>query len=138
MASFPNLCLNTSAYTTIDVMDADSTLVIHVDESCPLLYADHKSNTFIVDRSQLDDEGFYSVREDLLVIDGLPVPFGQFCFLIYDGEGDIVSWSQSHECSTGKVCVALKEFGIMVSVQSPTVYRADEKSAFKLKLKYGY
>jgi hypothetical protein len=138
MASFPNLCLNTSAYTTIDVMDDDRTLSIHIDEQCPLLYADHKSNTFIVDRSQLDDEGFYSVRDDLLVIDGLPVPFGQFCFLIYDGNAELISWSQSHECSTGKVCVALKGFGITASVDSPTVYRVDDKSAFKLKLKYGF
>lgn len=138
MTVFPNLCLNTSAYTTIDVMESDNVLSIHVDESCPLLYADHKSNTFIIDRSQLDDEGYYSVREDLLGIDGIPVPFGQFCFLIYDGDGELLSWSQSHECSTGKVCVALKEFGITASVDSPVVYRMDEKTAFKLKLKYGY
>ena len=138
MASLPNLCLNTSAYTTIDIMDDERTLTIHVDEQCPLLYADHKSNTFIIDRSELDDEGYYSVRDDLLVIDELPVPFGQFCFLIYDGNAELISWSQSHECSTGKVCVALQEFGITASVDSPTVYRVDDKSAFKLKLKYGF
>ena len=138
LPSFPNLCLNTSVYTTIDVMDDNRVLAIHVDEQCPLLYADHESNTFIIDRSQLDDEGYYSVREDLLVIDGLPVPFGQFCFLIYEGDGELVSWSQSHECNTGKVCVALQGFGITASVVSPVVYQVDDKSAFKLKLKYGY
>lgn len=138
MASFPNLSHNTSVYATIDVDDEKQRLRIHISDDIPLLHADYESNTFIVDRSQLDDEGFYSVREDLLVIDGLPVPFGQFCFLVYEGDGEFFSWSNSQDCNTGKVCVALKGFGYTASVDSPCAYHVDEKSTFTLKLKYGY
>ena len=138
MASFPKLCLNTSVYTTIDVDDELCRTLIHISDEIPLLHADHESNTFIVDRVQLDDDGFYTVREDLLAIDGLPVPFGQFCFLVYEGDGEFFAWSNSHDCNTGKVCVALKGFGYTASVDSPVAYRVDEKSTFALKLKHGY
>ena len=138
MASFPNLCLNTSVYTTIDVDEEKQRVSIHISDDIPLLHADHESNTFIVDRSQLDDEGFYSVRDDLLAIDGLPVPFEQFCFLVYEGNGEFFAWSNSSDCNTGKVCVAFKKFGYTASVDSPVSYHVDEKSTFTLKLKHGF
>jgi hypothetical protein len=129
---------NTAVFTTIDIDEVQQSLHIHVSEDIPLLHADYESLTFIVDRLQLDDEEFYTVREDLLAIDGLPVPFGQFFFLVYEGDGEFFAWSNSHECSTGKVCIAFKKFGYTASVDSPVSYHVDEKSTFTLKLKHGY
>lgn len=136
--AFPNLQHNTSVFATIDIDEVQQSLHVHVSEDVPLLHADYETLTFIVDRTQLDDEGFYSVREDLLAIDGLPVPFGQFCFLVYEGDGDFFAWSNSNDCNTGKVCVAFKKFGYTASVDSPVSYHVDEKSAFALKLKHGF
>lgn len=77
------------------------------------------------------------IREDLLGIDQMPVPFGQFCFLVYEGEGDFLSWANSDDYSTGKVCVGLKSFGYTASVTNPLAYHVDDKSTFTLKLKFG-
>jgi len=129
---------NTSVFATIDIDEVQQSLHVHVSEDIPLLHADYETLTFIVDRTQLDDEGFYSVRDDLLAIDGLPVPFGQFCFLVYEGDGEFFAWSSSSDCNTGKVCVAFKKFGYTASVDSPVAYHVDEKSTFTLKLKHGF
>jgi len=104
----------------------------------PMFKADHDSNTFIIERLELDRDGLYEVRDDLLRIDELPVPYGQFCFLLYEGDGEFLSWCGSYECDTGKICSAMKLFGYETSVLSPMSFKVDEKSKFTLKLKYGY
>ena len=126
-----------SSYVTFDFDYEGQRLLVHTGD-IPMLHADHDTNTFIIDRTQLNDEGFYSIRDDLLRIDGVPVPNGQFCFLIYDGDGDFLSWSNSADCNTGTVCVGLKSFGYTASVTNPISYHVDDKSIFTLKLKFGY
>ena len=139
MASFPKLCLNTSAYTTFDVDEEAQRVNIHISDEIPLLHADHESNTFIVDRSQLTIDEQYTARADLLTINDMPIPFGQqFCFLMYEGNGEFFSWSNSLEYSTGKVCVALKGFGYTASVITAFNFRVDAKGTFTLKLKHGH
>lgn len=132
------LAQNTSVFATIDIDEVLQRLHVHVSEDIPLLHADYETYTFIVDRAQLDDEEFYTVREDLLAIDGLPVPFGQFCFLVYEGDGEFFAWSNSYKCNTGTVCTAFKKFGYTASVDSEVSYHVDEKSTFTLKLKHGF
>ena len=132
------LAQNTSVFTTIEVDEIGHRLLFHISSDIPLLHADYETNTFIVDRAQLNDDEFYTVREDLLAIDGLPVPFGQFSFLIYEGDGEFFAWSNSYKCNTGTVCTAFTKFGYTASVDSPVSYHVDKKSTFTLKLKYGY
>lgn len=68
-----------SAYVTIDFLYEDQRLLMHTGE-IPLLHADYDTNTFIIDRTKLDDDEFYMIREDLLGIDQMPVPLGSSAF----------------------------------------------------------
>lgn len=113
-------------------------LLVHTG-TIPLLKADHETNTFIIDRLQLDDDEFYDVRDDLLGIDAMPVQHGQFCFLVYEGGGDFVIWSSSYNYDTGIVCTGFKNFGYgSAVVTSPIYISVKEKHSFALQLKHGY
>ena len=105
----------------------------------PLLKADHETNTFIIDRLQLDEDSLYEVRDDLLEIDDLPVEHGQFCFLCYEGSGDFLIWCSSYKCDTGIVCSGFKNFGYGTAIiTSPIYVSVKEKYSFALQLKHGY
>ncbi len=131
---------NTSDYLKFEYHDDSQKLIVRVyeDQNVPFLHACYETNTFIIDRTQLEDNDFYDLRNDLIGIDGMPVPFGQFSFWIYDGGGEFFAWSTSDQINTGLVCVAFQSFGYTPRMTSPVVVDVSEKDQFKLNLKFGH
>ena len=131
---------NTSEYLKFEYHDDSQKLIVRVaaGQNVPFLHACHETNTFIIDPSNLGDVELFDLRNDLIGIDGMPVPFGQFSFWMYDGGGEFFAWSTSDQINSGLVCVAFKSFGYTPSITNPVCVDVSEKDQFKLNLKFGY
>lgn len=127
-----------SDFVTMDYDLIGAKLLVSVPD-LPLLHECKETNTFIINHPDqtTDEERYYEIRNDLIAIDGMPVQYGQFAFLVYWGQGEFYTWASSDNCSTGKVCKALKSFGYTASVTSPVIYTVSDQDTFKLKLQFG-
>jgi hypothetical protein len=131
---------NTSDYLKFEYHDDSQRLRVRVyeDQNVPFLHACYETNTFIIDPSQLSDNELFDLRNDLIGIDGMPVPFGQFSFWMYDSDGQFFAWSTSDQINTGLVCIAFQSFGYTPSITNPVCVDVSKKDQFKLNLKFGY
>jgi len=65
------------------------------------------------------------------------VPYGQFGFFIYSGDGEFYLWAQSYDADTGKMAKAFQSYGYTPSVITPVQIHVTDKDLFKLRLKFG-
>lgn len=127
---------NNSTFVHFAFSDDGQRMFMELPE-VPLLHACYESNTFIIDHTQLEEDRYNEIRSDLIDIDGMPVPYGQFAIFVYTGEGEFFLWSSSENANTGKMAVAFQSFGYEPSIDSPVRFYVSERDLFKLKLQFG-
>lgn len=85
MASFKQN--HSSVYVSLDFRDSEQRLLVR-HRDLPMLHECTESNTYVIDHTQLSKEEYYDIRADLVDIDNTLVPYGQFGFFIYSGDGE--------------------------------------------------
>jgi hypothetical protein len=134
LASFKQA--TSSVYVSLDWRDLEQRLLVR-HRDMPMLHECTESNTYVIDHTQLLEEEYYDIRTDLIDIDNTLVPYGQFGFFIYSGDGEFYLWAQSYQADTGRMARAFKSFGYTPSVLTPVQIHVSDKDLFKLKLKFG-
>lgn len=134
MASFKQN--HSSVYVSLDFRDTEQRLLVR-HRDLPMLHECTESNTYVIDHTQLSKEEYYDIRADLVDIDNTLVPYGQFGFFIYSGDGEFYLWAQSYQAYTGAFAKAFYSFGYTPSVLTPVQIHVSEKDLFKLRLKFG-
>ena len=127
---------HSSIYVGIGYRDIEQRIIVQ-PRDMPILHECKETNTFIIDHTQLSEEEYFDIRTDLVDLDNTLVPYGQFGFFIYSGDGEFFLWAQSYQANIGRMASAFRTFGYSPSVVSPIQIHVSEKDLFKLKLKFG-
>lgn len=125
-----------SVYVSLGYLDSEQRLIVRLRDM-PVLHECLETNTFIIDHTQLSEEEYYDIRADLVDLDNVLVPFGQFGFFIYSGDSEFYLWAQSYQANIGKMASAFQRFGYTPSVTTPVQIHVSERDLFKLKLRFG-
>jgi len=127
---------HSTRYVGLGYIDTEQRLLVHTRE-IPILHVCEETNTIIIDHTQLSKEEYFDIRADLVDLDNTLVPYGQFAFFIYSGDGEFYLWAQSYEANVGKMASAFQSFGYTPTVTTPVQIHVSNKDLFKLRLKFG-
>ena len=125
-----------SVYVSLGYLDSEQRLLVR-PRDIPILHECLETNTFIIDHTQLSEEEYYDIRADLVDLDNVLVPYGQFGFFIYAEGGEFYLWSQSYQANIGKMAAAFQRFGYTPSVTTPVQIEVSDRDLFKLKFRFG-
>lgn len=127
---------HSSVYASLDFRDTEQRLIVR-HRDMPMLHECTDTNTYVIDHTQLSEEEYFDIRTDLVDLDNTLVPYGQFGFFIYTGDGEFYLWAQSYQANIGRMAAAFQSFGYMPTVITPVQIHISEKDLFKLRLKFG-
>ncbi len=127
---------HSTVYVSLDWRDTEQRLLVR-HRDMPMLHECHDTNTFVIDHTQLSEEEYFDIRTDLVDIDNTLVPYGQFGFFCYSGDGEFYLWAQSYQANIGRMASAFESFGYAPRVTTPVQIHVSEKDLFKLRLKFG-